>query len=201
MMETEPAMKKMRDFYRMHAKFAFGMAPEDAYEIERSLKMHERFPKARSGPGGGVDATPFTVTFFTIAALINGNRKDLGGRVWGYWHAYPEGSVDCAWRDEELKIVNCEFTGKHLFGDAIQAIFTDENLALSAREIGVSRDIEEGWIRYAAGDEERVTRFIDLGGRRQREHMNSIGAMQTQAFIRGTAIWSIAVGLRRDLGE
>lgn len=189
---------KLREFYQHHAEYAFGMSPAEAYELQRALKFDARFPDrygdVRSGPGGGIDATDFTVTFFLIAALIDGPRKDAGERVWRYWHIVPEGSKLVGWGDEKLFVNRCEFTGATLFGDAVARILTNENLAIRVTEIGVNRATEEAWIEYKDGPdlkEIKRTRFIDEHDERQLENLRHFGTMRAQAVIGGAALYRL----------
>ena len=169
---------KLREFYKMHANDVFGMMPSEAYELQRALRFEDRFPDRRSGPGGGIDADHFTGTFFTIAALIDGPRKDIGDRVWGYWNI---GS-------------RCDLTGQEMFGEALKAVLADERLSLRVTEVGVYRSTMEAWIEYRDGPELKEikrTHFVDDENVGRSEENMRLGTMRTQAVIGGSAIYAM----------
>jgi len=94
--------------------------------------------KARSGPGGGIDADPFRAAFVLIAVMLGGKRAGLGNRVWHTWHLHHESLPRAAWGEGELdrqlrEAEGCQLTGQHLFGDALKQILGNEYLA---RQIG-----------------------------------------------------------------
>lgn len=103
--------------------------PNEITEIVRALKAQSDHFKegdfdptaefrARSGPGGGVDVTPFHVAFLLIALMVNANRRDTAVMSWrGY--SLKFGVRRAAWRGEEPTIPTCPITGETTFGAAL----------------------------------------------------------------------------------
>jgi len=111
--------------------------------------------RAKSGPGGGLDADPFRAAFVLLAIMLGGKRADIGARVWRTWHMAHEGSELAGFGgDWKTRIVHCEITKKHLFGDALKAILEDEDLARNIDKVRVASDFAE--IRNS---ETKVSRF------------------------------------------
>ncbi len=186
---------KLREFNHKHAERVFAMTAADAYELQRALKLDPNFTSAvgevRSGPGGGVDATDFTVTFFMIAAMIDGTRRDIASRVWEYWHAVTVCSVLASYDTSELSLIACELTGRSLFGDAVSSILENPDYADKVIEIGVNRNLRRAWIKFRSDKGERVTHFA-----RQEtasDHIASAdGTLSVSAVIGGNAVRRIA---------
>jgi hypothetical protein len=97
--------------------------------------------RAKSGPGGGLDADPFLASFALLAVMLGGKRADVGERVWRSWHMHHEGSVLAGWgKDFRGKLVRCKMTGQVLFGNAVQAALANEEWTRSIDKLRVSGD-------------------------------------------------------------
>lgn len=191
-----------REFYRNHAKQRYGITPGDAYELERALKVHANFPESSgSGPGGGVEATAFTISFFTIGCLLGGVKKDLGERVWTFWNLSREGSSLCGYGDVQLTMARDGLTGEHLFGDAVYAVIANPTLAARVVGIGVSRTAPEAWITYRDGDGVQISRFSAHGTSNDREEREHSGVLNLTATIGGKALQEIARDTTKDTEE
>lgn len=138
--------------------------------------------KARPGPGGGLEVTPFVGTFVCLALMVGGPRRDTALRTWKAWHLDHEGSVKAAWRGEaEPSVKKCPMTKQHLFGDALRSIFSDHGLAARVDRVmvGTNRTAE---IHY---DKTKVSRF-DKGRRSLRSPLHTVSVLD------GTAVRGIA---------
>lgn len=192
---------KLRDFYARSGQFILGTTPVDAYELQRTIFADERklreadatFERGRSGPGGGMEATPFAVSFIALAIMINGPRRRALETTWGYWHIETEGSVTGGWEGEAPEFKPCGLTGETMFGEALRTVVTRPELAERVTEIVVYRDLEEAIIRYDVG----TTRFIGERDARRVQSMKNLGAMRAMAVLPGKGLALIA----RDLAE
>lgn len=145
--------------------------------------------KGRSGPGGGLDVTPFIATFVLLAVLVDGPRREAALRTWKAWHFNQEGSVTSGWRDGESEpsLLECPLTQQHLFGDALRSILSDVDLAVRVDQISVSSN-RTAEIRF---DKDKVSRF-DKGHRSIRPMLYSVSVLD------GIAVHGIAALLKLD---
>jgi len=112
--------------------------------------------KGRPGPGGGVEADPFRAAFLLLAIMVNGPRKEVAPNTWKTWHLDHEGSVLSGWGDDwKPTITICPLTRQHLFGDAIQAVIENQDLAARVEKVSVSLN-RFGEIYF---DDGKVSRF------------------------------------------
>jgi hypothetical protein len=118
----------------------------DADKAPAGTELRPDILKARSGPGGGLDADPFLAGFVLIAVMLGGKRADLGNRVWHTWHLHHESMPRVAWGEEELyrqlrESKGCQLTGQHLFGDALKQILGNEDLARQIGRLRITGDL------------------------------------------------------------
>lgn len=127
--------------------------------------------KARPGPQGGLDATPFRAAFMLLAIMTGATRREATQATWRAWHLSREGSILFGWgEDWQPTLKTCRLTGKHLFGDAFKVIIEQPRLAARVSSIRLGAD-ETAEIIY---DEDKASRFDNTNPRKR----------QTAAFNR-----------------
>ncbi len=193
---------KLRDFYARYASWALGMSPQDAFQLQRVLQMDERYQSKglkahRQGPGGGADATPFTVGFMLLGAMANGSRAEAIETVWHYWHIETEGSETSGWVDEDRKgYVPCPFTRQPMFGEALRFLLQNPEHADLVERIEVVRGREEASIYWREGGEVKRSRFISEHDKARADQLDAQGAMKVVCTLGGKAFAEIANDLR-----
>lgn len=192
-----------REIYREYGEAVFGMGENELYELERALRRHERFPRAtRSGPGGGVQASPLTISMLVMAALIDGPRAALAHRMDGYMSAVTQNTYLEDWESAPSPhSIPCGLTGQHKFGVALQKVFESDDYAGRTMAIRVNRSAIEAYIDFA---DERgkpsATRFVHPGikGRRLLKELETAGTMQSGAYIGRTAVLTLRTILKHS---
>jgi hypothetical protein len=200
---------KLRALYARYASFALGMTPQEAYELQRVLQMDERAAEAglkatRSGPGGGAEATPFTVGFMLVGALVGGARSDAIRASWSYWNIGQYGSNKTGWinpatgqMEPPAHIALCPLTRQHSFGEAIKFLLANPSHAELVDRVEVWRDIKDASIYYRA-DDGRVerSRFLESYNKSRVEQTERAGGLRVLASIGGGPLAAIATDLR-----
>ncbi len=130
--------------------------------------------RARTGPGGGIDADPFRAGFVLVAMMLDGPKATIASRVWRAWHLSQEGSVLGGWGDDwKPTVTTCELTGAHLFGDALKKVLGDEDLARQVDKVRIAGDRsaeifhENGKVSRFEGHHSApplLTRFAEVSG-------------------------------------
>lgn len=199
---------KHREFYHEVAETIFGMTEGEAYELERSLRGDPRFPKARSGPGGGPEVTPLSIAMFLLAALINGPRSEVVTKLHAYWNAQSqvcdaqgEDTPKFPWDAEILAPGPCELTGEASFGLAVHRILENDEYAGRVEAIRVNRSAVESSIEFAVPNETvSRTRFLDHRprGLKRISDLRADGTLQSHAVVGGQAIQTLRGILRQD---
>ena len=190
-----------REIYREYGEAVFGMGENELYELERALRRHERFPRTtRSGPGGGVQASPLTISMLVMAALIDGPRAAMAHRMDGYLSAVTENTYLEDWESAPSPhSIPCGLTGQLKFGAALQKVFESDDCAGRTMAIRVNRSAIEAFIDFT-GDHGKPTgtRFIHPGikGRRLVKELETAGTLQSRAYIGRTAILTLRTILK-----
>ncbi|MBX6376546.1 MAG: hypothetical protein IRZ13_20260 [Acetobacteraceae bacterium] len=205
---------KLREFYARYSSWALGMSPQEAYELQRVLQMDERaqgqgLKATRSGPGGGAEATPFTVAFMLIGAMANGARADAIETVWKYWHIETEGSNTSAFwvpegksheeaaREAGIGYALCPFTRQILFGEALRFLLRNPIHAALVDRIELVRGHEDVSIYWRDGDEVKRSRFIAEHNKAEAAWLEKQGALRVVCTLGGKALAMIACDLRK----
>jgi hypothetical protein len=123
--------------------------------------------RARSGPGGGLDADPFRAGFVLIAIMLDGPRSDICRRGWDAWHINHKGSVLSGWGDFKPIFARCDLTGEHLFGSAVKQILAEPSLAKNVARVRLASDCRWAEIWHSDG---KTSRF-ENSHRRQPSHL------------------------------
>lgn len=114
------------------------------------------FLTGKAGRGGGLSVDPFRATFFLLGLMLDGPRKDAAMNTWLAWHMETAGTQLGGWvADGPPRWVKCPLTGEVLFGQALKAIFSDEDLARRVDKITVGTN-RTGEIYF---DDGQVSRF------------------------------------------
>ena len=186
-------MWKLVDFNARYAQ-TLGQSIADAVELQRFLVRGDRarsggFASYRTGPRGGVDANPFTVSLHLIASLAGGPRTSAHETAWSYWDLnFATSTRDLVTR-EKGSIASCSVTRQVLFGSAVEAILSDPDLAKRVEAIIVRRDFCHAEIHWQ--DRDRSI-FVTLPDEHQIELHSIKGGLAVSASIQGEAILRIA---------
>jgi hypothetical protein len=144
--------------------------------------------KGRRGPGGGVDAEPFNSAFLLLAILIDGPRREAAISTWNVWHFVMKGSIARGSGDDFRTIKRCELTGAPVFGEALKAIMSSEDIAARVKEIVVSNP--SGWAKIIF-DSGQVSAFRE-------PHRHRELGIDRSAAIRGPVLNAIRHLISRD---
>jgi len=110
-------------------------------KLGAALAYDPEILRSRPGPKGSLDADPARVALLTLAAMVNGNRREVALKAWAAWNLRAEGSkYQGGGTNWTPTIMRCALTGKHIFGDAVAALIGDPKLAKRVRELRVGDD-------------------------------------------------------------
>lgn len=185
---------KFKEFYDRFAIEALGLTARDAYELELVLRDVRGFARGRPGPGGGVEATSFSIAFFLIALMAGGARRKAIGTAWDYYKA-PVKRVELAGfgKDHMGVLPHCPLTGMFAFGHALERILGNPDLADRVDEIAIIRDWPEARITYQQGQEQ--TRFFSDAVKKATSRNRGPGAIQTFCTLGGPPLHQMAIDL------
>ena len=193
---------KLRDFYLIYANPVLGLSAEDAYELERVLRNVKGFERGRPGPGGGADATPFSVAFVLIAIMAGGPRRRAVATATDYYEMTCEGA-ELAGRGKEFrpKIPVCPLTDERKFGPALKRILSTPNLAARVNEIVVSRDWPEAIVVYRDGRKKKRSRFVDNARTAGAARASQLGSLRVFCTLGGAPLHQMAIDLTENAKE
>lgn len=160
---------------------------------------------ARTGPGGGPDATPSGMSKALVAVMANGPRSQMPERVAARFNMAPPGDAapgsDAGIVPEGGDLLAglalpgaCAITGQGHFGDALAVILASPGLAERVDRVEMRRDAEEARIIMRDG---RVQRFLGAMGDADMAKHDAAGGLRVVASLGGAVLASIA----RDLAE
>lgn len=161
-------------------------APTRQLAAKAGVEVTPELVMSRPGPGGGLDADPFHLTFFMTAAMLGKRRREVALATWHAWHLHVEGSELSGWGDDwKPTIKTCGLTGSPLFGEAFKLVLSNEDLARRVDEVRISDDHAE--IHFDNGG---ISKF-DEGHTPQRPHLTR------EARLDGFGVATIATLLKR----
>ena len=144
--------------------------------------------KAKPGPGGGLEVDPFRATFLLLAIIVGGPRKEVATATWRAWHYGRAGLVEGGWvGDEEIdpkpEASPCPLTGEVLFGDALEAILANEDLAYRVERISLGPVLAH--ITFDGGRISEFERGVTTANRPSFYHVATVegGAIQLCASL------------------
>ncbi len=132
-----------------------------------------------TGRGGGLDLTPFRAAFFVLAVACDFAatfpRREIVQHTYDTWLLNYGAAEGCTggWAPfpgaPQMLPENCPVTGSPLFGPALEAILTNEDLARSVKEVRFST----GKWAVITFDDGRVSRFGEDEARASHARMSS----------------------------
>ena len=193
---ARPNILKLKRFYELYARYAFGLSEADAYELQRVLQMITGFERGRPGPGGGAPATAFSVTAFIIAVMAAGPRRQAINTMFNYYELLQEGAETAGWgEDFQPTIPHCPLTDQRQFGPALKHVFETPVLAERVEKITLIRDWPEAMIDYRTDVGNARSRFVNEYRFRRIGAKRLTGALETIATLGGKIVHQIALDL------
>ena len=188
---------KLHDFLARIAAPVLSSSSHQCYLYQRALQQDDRWPKGKRGPGGGPDATPRTAALLILALMAGGNKRQILERTWNYFTLPAAGPVhggdESGDKPPVMKSVPCPLTGKSTFGEALQALLADKELAKMVIALDLIQTWPEATIYYR---EDLSSQFINGQGELGAKNAAHFGGLRTMSGILGRAIVEMADALQ-----